>query len=167
MTTKIGLSLTTYEILDVATNPLDTTPEEEDEWVTTSASTIIKPNITLYMRSPGVEVCLGLRSRKRALSIVPEPPFLPSPRFAHLVSEAFYLTDVILVSPANTPSPSKRIRSDPVTVSALLLKSNFVLLIPRLAGMKMMTSLCFLLRLLQLDLPGEFYNYYYYYSRCA
>ncbi|KAJ6561923.1 hypothetical protein B0H19DRAFT_1143024 [Mycena capillaripes] len=97
MTTKIGLPLTTYEILDTAANPLDTTPEEEDEWVTTSAPTIVKPNITLYMRSPGVEVCLGLRSRKRALSNVPEPPFSPSP------------------SPANTPSPSKRTRSDLVT----------------------------------------------------
>ncbi|KAF8208623.1 hypothetical protein K438DRAFT_1812604 [Mycena galopus ATCC 62051] len=96
ITTKIGQPLTTYEILNIATNPLDTTPEEEDEWITTSTPTLVKPNMTLYMRAPGVETCLGLRSRKRALSAAPEPPYSPSP------------------SPSNTPSPTKRTRTNKV-----------------------------------------------------
>jgi hypothetical protein len=76
MTTKIGLPLTTYKLLTTAANLLDTTLEEEDEWITTSTATLVKPNITLYMRTPGVEICIGLHSRKRALSPAPEP--LPS-----------------------------------------------------------------------------------------
>jgi hypothetical protein len=110
MTTKIGLPLTTYELLNTPPNLLDTTPEEEDEWITTSTATLVRPNITLYMRSPGVEVCIGLRSRKRAVSPDSEPL---SPPFTRFPSRLYLLAIVSnpCFSPANTPSPAKRIRS--------------------------------------------------------
>ncbi|KAJ7030053.1 hypothetical protein C8F04DRAFT_741432 [Mycena alexandri] len=93
ITTKLGRSCTSYDILDTVTNPGETTLEEDDEWVTTSAATMVKPNVTLYLRLPDVKICLGLRSRKRVISEVEEPPTTPSP------------------SPASTPSPTKRARS--------------------------------------------------------
>jgi hypothetical protein len=81
----LDLSCDNYEILDVVANPLETTSEDEDEWVMTGSATKVKPNMTLYLRSPGVDCCLGLRPttpRKRALSEGEESFTSHSPRFA-------------------------------------------------------------------------------------
>lgn len=93
MTTKIGLPLTTYELLNTAANLLDTTPEEEDEWITTSTATLVKPYLTLYMRTPGVEICIGLRPRKRALSPAPEPLSSPFPRSPLINTSSRWITE--------------------------------------------------------------------------
>ncbi|KAJ7623922.1 hypothetical protein DFH06DRAFT_1142757 [Mycena polygramma] len=99
MTAKLGLSLTSYDILDVVANPLDTTAPEDDEWVTTNLATRVKVDTTLYMRSTDVQVCVGLRplARKRVVSNASEPPS-SSP-----------------ISPAHTPSPNKRARVEQST----------------------------------------------------
>ncbi|KAJ7181656.1 hypothetical protein C8R43DRAFT_1117019 [Mycena crocata] len=72
-----------------------TTLEEDDEWVVTSTATRVKPNTTLYMRSPDVDTCLGLRPdpmvHKHQLSESQETPASPA---------------------SSTPSPSKRSRSN-------------------------------------------------------
>ncbi|KAJ7018048.1 hypothetical protein C8F04DRAFT_1278324 [Mycena alexandri] len=94
ITTKLGISCVSYDILDVTPHLLETTLEEEDEWITTSTATLVKPNTTLYMRLPTVQHCLGLRTRKRAISEVPDSPTQS-------------------LAPA-TPSPTKRLRSTPI-----------------------------------------------------
>ncbi|KAJ7032848.1 hypothetical protein C8F04DRAFT_1105978 [Mycena alexandri] len=67
----LGLSCDVYEILDTVLNPLETTSEHDDEWINVGSAAKVKANITLYLRVPGVDCCLGLRPstpRKRALS---------------------------------------------------------------------------------------------------
>ncbi|KAJ7080379.1 hypothetical protein B0H15DRAFT_856913 [Mycena belliarum] len=103
ITTRVGLPCTSYDFLDTVAHPLDSTAGDEDEWITTSMPTRVKPDMTLYMRTPDVNTFLGLRSespRKRPLSPAPDGPrSSPSP------------------SLPSTPSPKKRVRSkEPVFV---------------------------------------------------
>ncbi|KAJ7770705.1 hypothetical protein B0H16DRAFT_1516303 [Mycena metata] len=94
ITKKLGIPCASYDILDVTPHLLEITLEEDDEWITTSTATLVKPNTTLYLRSPTVRRCLGLRVRKRAISEVPHSPTQSRD--------------------SSTPSPTKRPRSTPL-----------------------------------------------------
>ncbi|KAF8205738.1 hypothetical protein K438DRAFT_1818422 [Mycena galopus ATCC 62051] len=68
---SLNISCDSYEILDTTLNPLESTSTDTDKWVTTGSATKVKADMTLYLRSPGVETCPGLRPatpRKRILS---------------------------------------------------------------------------------------------------
>ncbi|KAJ6521238.1 hypothetical protein B0H10DRAFT_1975137, partial [Mycena sp. CBHHK59/15] len=101
MTSKLHIPCTTYDILDTISNPLETTLEEDDEWVTTSAATKVKPNMILYLRSPDVDTCVGLRSEPMRKRLLSEAEDLGPPS-----------------SPLSTPSPSKRLRLEEAIISS-------------------------------------------------
>ncbi|KAJ6545107.1 hypothetical protein DFH09DRAFT_1282210 [Mycena vulgaris] len=79
---RVGLPCDVYEYLQLST-PIEFTLEEDDSWILTPGPIRVKPDITLYLRSPNVTVCSELRGgshsqkHKRALSI--EPPSTPTP----------------------------------------------------------------------------------------
>ncbi|KAJ6618294.1 hypothetical protein B0H10DRAFT_1947679 [Mycena sp. CBHHK59/15] len=102
ITTKLALPCVSYDILD-PTQSLDTTTEDDDEWVTTSMATKVKPGMTLNMCSPHVKICLGLRT------LTP----LSTPR-KHVLSvpEAVTPTPTLPKSLPGTPSPLKRSRTN-------------------------------------------------------
>ncbi|KAJ7020692.1 hypothetical protein C8F04DRAFT_1087737 [Mycena alexandri] len=91
----LGLSCDHYEILDAVLNPLETTSEDDDEWINIGSATKVKANMTLYLRAPGVDRCLGLR------------PTMPHKRVLSQGEDSF------TSGPPKTPSPAKRARREP------------------------------------------------------
>ncbi|KAJ6477843.1 hypothetical protein C8R47DRAFT_1198673 [Mycena vitilis] len=111
MTAKLGLSLTSYDILDVVANPLDTTAPEDDEWVTTNLATRVKVDTTLYMRSTDVQVCVGLRplARKRAVS---DATHTPSPnKRARVAQNSLYAASLEFTA-FRSPLPASEVDYD-------------------------------------------------------
>ncbi|KAK6984206.1 hypothetical protein R3P38DRAFT_3232174 [Favolaschia claudopus] len=98
MTSTLHLALATYAILKLDA-PLETSSEEQDEWLITSIPTVVKPNSTLYMRSPEVTVCLGLRPDAA------EPPMTPNPSPSSSAKRS-----ASREPDPGTPSPAKRTR---------------------------------------------------------
>ncbi|KAJ7498857.1 hypothetical protein FB451DRAFT_1427210 [Mycena latifolia] len=73
ITTRVGDSCNTYEYLQLE-QAIEFTLEIDDCWILTPSAIKVKPAMILYLRSPGVKLCFGLRiqalrkNKKRALS---------------------------------------------------------------------------------------------------
>ncbi|KAJ7212738.1 hypothetical protein C8J57DRAFT_1539076 [Mycena rebaudengoi] len=65
ITQKVGLPCLFFDLLPVSTQSLESSSPEDDEWVSTAVAVRVKPDDILYMRSPNVTVCSGLRRPQR------------------------------------------------------------------------------------------------------
>ncbi|KAJ6561102.1 hypothetical protein DFH09DRAFT_1083080 [Mycena vulgaris] len=77
---RVQLPCEVYEYLELTTS-IEFTLEEDDRWILTPGPIRVKPDCTLYLRSPGVTVCPGLRAqpqKKHPLSR--DAPVTPTPK---------------------------------------------------------------------------------------
>ncbi|KAJ7266505.1 hypothetical protein C8J57DRAFT_1510622 [Mycena rebaudengoi] len=70
--TKVGLPCLFFDLLPVSTQSLESSSLEDDEWVSTAVAVKVKPDDILYMRSPNVTVCIGLRPQRNKRPLSPE-----------------------------------------------------------------------------------------------
>ncbi|KAJ6561422.1 hypothetical protein DFH09DRAFT_1082890 [Mycena vulgaris] len=77
---RVQLPCEVYEYLELTTS-IEFTLEEDDRWILTPGPIRVKPDCTLYLCSPGVTVCPGLRAqpqKKHPLSR--DAPVTPTPK---------------------------------------------------------------------------------------
>ncbi|KAJ7196444.1 hypothetical protein C8J57DRAFT_1546732 [Mycena rebaudengoi] len=72
ITQKVGLPCLFFDLLPVSTQSLESSSLEDDEWVSTAVAVKVKPDDILYMRSPNVTVCIGLRPQRNKRPLSPE-----------------------------------------------------------------------------------------------
>ncbi|KAJ7481126.1 hypothetical protein B0H11DRAFT_2233038 [Mycena galericulata] len=114
ITDRLNLPCEAYERLDTTDHLLATTSEESDEWITSRGPIKVKPDMTLYLREPGVDTCLGLRPlRKRVLSDPQESgpsSSTPSPskrgRTSQIITDVDNSDDEQVTLPPSSRSPS-------------------------------------------------------------
>ncbi|KAJ7221444.1 hypothetical protein GGX14DRAFT_388612 [Mycena pura] len=122
ITDRLNLPCEAYERLDTTEHLLATTSEEYDEWITSRGPIKVKSDMTLYLREPGIDTCLGLRPlRKRILSDPQESgpsSSTPSPTKRGRTSQIIVDDDsdderaIVL----RTPSPTKRGRTSQLEI---------------------------------------------------